>query len=467
MPNSISKRIFVAAALILTTILWGSRDPAAALTTPMVSLFPENATTNNADPVTVAVTVNEVVDLGSFQFSLNFDPQVATVTSVSEGSFIGSTGRTIAPLSPVIDNLAGTVTYGVFSFGSQAGPDGSGTLATLTFTPVAAGTGNISFSDIILTDTQGTTFDATAGDGTLTVEGAVTPTPAPTPTSMPTGEAALTLSYAPPAVVNEVMPVNLAFSTTQAVTGVDVMLTFDPAKLEIDHIEDMALLDSTILATFNQEAGTIYLSQVASTGESFTGSGTMAVIYVKPLVTGEASLNFIYTPGSKADTNAIAASNGQDILAQPQNLSINAVEKADLQATVTTPSEDPVLGHSVTGTLSDGEGWSETVTTDPSGLTGLIELPGSFIGSVKTFVFKVSGFLTRRVTILVNAGLNILNLGSLIAGDLNDDGIINTLDLSIMFDQWFTGGTADFNKDGIVNSADHWILTQNFLMENE
>jgi hypothetical protein len=467
MPTTVIKRLMVAASILLTTIYWGSRMPVEAETSTSVSFFPGNAVTNNTDPVTVAVTVENVTNLGSFQFSLNFDPAVVTVTSVSIGNFLSSTGRTAFPLAPAIDNTAGTLTYGAMSFGDQTGPSGSGTLATITFTPVGAGVANLNFSDLVLTNPSAGVIGATGGAGTVTVESPVTPMPSPTPTSIPSGNASLTLSYLPPAVLGEVMPITLNFSTTQAVTGVDVMLKYDPSKLEIDHIDDMELLDQTVLVNFDQAAGTIRLSQVENTGQSFTGSGVMAVIYAKPLIAGNISMEFDYTPGSKADTNAIAAANGNDILAQPQPLTISVVDKADLQVSLTTPSENPVLGHSVTGNLSDGEGFNREITTDPSGLSALIDLPVSFIGSVKTFVFKVSGYLTRRVTILVNAGLNMLNLGNLIAGDLNDDGTINSLDLSIMFAQWFTDGAADFNKDGMVNSADYWILAQNFGLKND
>jgi hypothetical protein len=44
--------------------------------------------------------------------------------------------------------------------------------------------------------------------------------------------------------------------------------------------------------------------------------------------------------------------------------------------------------------------------------------------------------------------------------DLNGDGLVNTTDLLLLFDQWGTcdGCTADFNGDGVVNVADLLIL---------
>jgi hypothetical protein len=50
---------------------------------------------------------------------------------VTLGDFLGSTGRSTVPLGPFVDNSAGTVRYGALSFGAPAGPDGSGTVATV------------------------------------------------------------------------------------------------------------------------------------------------------------------------------------------------------------------------------------------------------------------------------------------------------------------------------------------------
>jgi hypothetical protein len=50
-----------------------------------------------------------------------------------------------------------------------------------------------------------------------------------------------------------------------------------------------------------------------------------------------------------------------------------------------------------------------------------------------------------------------------LVGDLNDDGIVNSLDWSYMNSKWFTSdATADLNHDGIVNSIDFSILNNNW-----
>jgi hypothetical protein len=50
-----------------------------------------------------------------------------------------------------------------------------------------------------------------------------------------------------------------------------------------------------------------------------------------------------------------------------------------------------------------------------------------------------------------------------VVGDLNNDGIVNSLDWSYMNSKWFTSdATADLNHDGIVNSIDFSILNNNW-----
>ena len=51
-----------------------------------------------------------------------------------------------------------------------------------------------------------------------------------------------------------------------------------------------------------------------------------------------------------------------------------------------------------------------------------------------------------------------------LAGDLNGDRIINSIDFSIMNGAWLTNNaTSDLNKDGIVNSLDFSLMNSNWL----
>ncbi len=73
----------------------------------------------------------------------------------------------------------------------------------------------------------------------------------------------------------------------------------------------------------------------------------------------------------------------------------------------------------------------------------------------------------KRTNTSVASNLAI-SLTTLRAGDLNDDGIINSLDWSVMNTNWFTSAyPADINGDSLVNSLDFSWLNKNWLLSDE
>jgi general secretion pathway protein D len=107
------------------------------------------------DTFTINVVIDDALNLGSFQFDLIYDPAIVQATDVTLGPFLGSTGRSTGVVGPIIDNTAGRVAFGAFSFGSQPGPSGTGTLATITFSTAGAGTSPLDLQNSQVTDTLG------------------------------------------------------------------------------------------------------------------------------------------------------------------------------------------------------------------------------------------------------------------------------------------------------------------------
>lgn len=493
----------------------------AAQTTPSVFVNPPTQTTALNQTANISIDIADVTDLGAYQFTLNFDPAILQLNTAVNHSYLGSTGRAVSVLGPVIDNVNGSVTLGAYTIGSVTGPSGPGTLANLSFTVRANGSSNLTLSDVLLTTSAATPLTMTTTNGTLgtaAVEPTSTPsltptpiatstpiptptftptsnptptntpiptittTPAPTPTPTPiasltpspTGTggtpatSTLSLEGSTSATLNQPLVLNVWLNTPTPITGVDALINFDPDFLTLNQLSDDHLLPHTPHATFDNTDGAIEISQVTDPGTPFTGMGSLVSLSFTPKSVGTTQLTYVFTPNSKADSNVIDAANGADILLPPVTFSLTITQPADLTLSLTTPSEDDVIGHSVTGTLLDESFTQLTdLTTDTAGNTPPYRLDPSLIGQLKTFYFKVAGFLRKRFTLTAVPGLNTVNLGLLQAGDLNDDGIVNSLDLSLMYDQWFTSGPADFNRDGTVNSADHWHLLQNFLQENE
>ncbi|MGB9872617.1 MAG: VWA domain-containing protein [Anaerolineae bacterium] len=118
---------------------------------------------------TMDIVAQDVTNLAAYQVELTYNPAIVHVTAVTPGPFLGSTGRTVSPVGPVIDNAAGIVRFGAFTFGAQPGVNGTGVLATITFQPRARGTSNLHLQNLQLADPNGNPLSATTEDGQVEV----------------------------------------------------------------------------------------------------------------------------------------------------------------------------------------------------------------------------------------------------------------------------------------------------------
>ncbi len=146
---------------------------------------PSQTVSSGGGPFTVDLNIQGVTHLGGFQVQITFDPAVVHVNSAVVGPFLGSTGRTVLPVplgGPTIDNTAGTLDIGAVSFGANNGPNGAGTLATITLAPQSVGVSALHLASVMLTDDLGNPISFPTGDAQVTVSGAATNTPSPTNT---------------------------------------------------------------------------------------------------------------------------------------------------------------------------------------------------------------------------------------------------------------------------------------------
>ena len=142
--------------LVLAVFVTVSSMPAYAL---IVKLSPATvdlpATGASFD---VDVAIEDVSDLGAFQFEIIYNPSVVRIldtSSVTLGSFLGSTGRNTLALETKIDNGAGTLEYGAVSFGAESGPNGNGLLAKVSFTVQTRNNSQLNLEGIKVTNTSG------------------------------------------------------------------------------------------------------------------------------------------------------------------------------------------------------------------------------------------------------------------------------------------------------------------------
>lgn len=108
----------------------------------------------------VDVNVADVDNLGAYEFTMKFDPDVVEYVGVADQGWLGSTGRNQACFEPqgaagqsAVENVNengafkfGCSTNGLISAGQgKQGPDGSGTLATVAFKAKAVGQSDLTF----------------------------------------------------------------------------------------------------------------------------------------------------------------------------------------------------------------------------------------------------------------------------------------------------------------------------------
>ncbi|MGD0765619.1 MAG: cohesin domain-containing protein [Dehalococcoidia bacterium] len=108
----------------------------------------------------VNVVASDVQNLAAFQFGLQYNRSVLKFVGVKEGTLLGSSGRQVNCPDPRLTQDGNTetlqfncVTLGPpVSLGGTKGADGSGLLATVTFSPVGGGNTplNLRASDSIL-----------------------------------------------------------------------------------------------------------------------------------------------------------------------------------------------------------------------------------------------------------------------------------------------------------------------------
>ena len=123
----------------------------------------------------VAVRVSDVSALGGYETALSFDPSLLEVVAVTQTDWLASSGRTVVPLGPKIDNAAGVVQFGAFGFGDQPGVDGNGVLAIVRFQPLAAGVSVLAFSETTLSNDQGQAIPISVTSGSVEITSEDTP----------------------------------------------------------------------------------------------------------------------------------------------------------------------------------------------------------------------------------------------------------------------------------------------------
>jgi hypothetical protein len=126
------------------------------------------------------------------------------------------------------------------------------------------------------------------------------------------------------------------------------------------------------------------------------------------------------------------------------------------------------LTNNLTGTVDTLSGSSLVksypITTDSTGNATI-----NFDVALGTYTLRIKAtpFLTRTLTVDLNSA-STYSFPQLLTGDINQDGIVNSIDYSTLNAKWFTNDTtADLNQDGLVNSLDYSLLNKNWFVQGQ
>jgi len=212
----------------LTPTLTPTITPTEPFMNPVIRLDPAASTAQVGDTFVVEVKVDHAVNLGGVQFAVAFNPSIVSVQGVTLGAFPGSTGRTAVAVGPSIDNVAGHFTFRVLSFGTAAGPSGTGTVAYVTLRALVEGSSSLMFTEAQLTDTLGQVIGSlTTAPGSVRVSYAYTPTITPTGTITPTPTVTPTATTTPTTTPTPTATGTLPPTATPTPTPTETPLPYD------------------------------------------------------------------------------------------------------------------------------------------------------------------------------------------------------------------------------------------------
>ena len=111
-------RVILVSAAVVVLLLGGialslrSGIGAARADTNVAAMTVQRGTLGQSE-VTAVVTGTGFVNLGGFEFDLGVDPAVAHMTGASVGSFLGTSGRTVGELGPIVGSQGSAMAAGI------------------------------------------------------------------------------------------------------------------------------------------------------------------------------------------------------------------------------------------------------------------------------------------------------------------------------------------------------------------
>lgn len=492
-----------------------------------ISLSPSSGSYSVNDTFQVNVNINTSgqnsygVDINKLRFNPNIfqvvDADVNTSgVQISAGSLMPLT------IANTVDNTLGTIQFSQLAT-PGATYNGSGTLATITFRVVSAGSSSLNF-DFTLGNGADTNIAGLGGDLLASVvngsyTGVVLDTTPPTISSVSvsvitqnsatiswvTNEASdtqinygLTSSYGSSSSLNSSMTTSHSVNLTGLSAGTvyhyrvrsrdsagNLVLSSDNTFTTQTLPDTTSPSTPTGLSVIPTNENQIQLSWNPATdpvtsGQNVSGIGLYQVwrggLFLAT-TTSTAYLDKNLTAGTLYSYQVASQDNAGNTSSKSVSVSTTTpMSSLPVQRRIIINIEGaPSNRRDVSGVVEflnpvnlSSKVYQANITTNSSGVY-TVDVPSGLLPTV-TLRPVISGYLSKLISNIDLRNNSVLDVTfpSLPAGDFNNDQIINSLDFSQMNVRWGqTDNLLDVNKDGAVNSLDFAYLSNNWLKTGE
>lgn len=167
----------LALVVMVAALAWPQESGAQSNELLIRAVAPETAKKGD-EGIVVQINAENAANIAAFQFDLKFDSDVLEVATneadgkplVQRGEFLGSTGREVVCDDP--ESQSGVVRFVCISLRLEPeGPDGAGTLATVSFNAIGAGSTELTLDNVVANEPDATRIPLQVQGGAITVTG--------------------------------------------------------------------------------------------------------------------------------------------------------------------------------------------------------------------------------------------------------------------------------------------------------
>ena len=120
--------------------------------------------------------------------------------------------------------------------------------------------------------------------------------------------------------------------------------------------------------------------------------------------------------------------------------------------------------------LNDTPTYEFNLTTTKSGNTAICDANGVAPGTYDIAAISEHTLTNVRKNAVISTPETLVDLGTLLEGNANQDNTINLYDFAVLSMSWLASKTnggydarADFDRNGLINASDLWLLSANWL----